>query len=184
MTPFLRILAPTLVAMFIMANALPNMASNALAQTQSGVHVLLSKDDPPIHIGDAEGQFADIKEALKNSNPPVPPDRHAWAFELGEVPDKLFFTVTMFSLVPHWSDWDCPTTAWLNGSRVYDLRDAEKNGQPVGMRHTTTASFSVGREHLKDGRNTIEIREEDCQGKDRLFPPLNDSLIKEVIYRF
>ena len=184
MTPFLRILAPTLVALFIMANALPMMASNALAQTQSGVHVLLSKDDPPVHIGDGEGKIADIKEALKNSNPPVPPDRHAWAFELGEVPDRLFFTVSVFSLLPHWSDWDCPTTAWLNGSHIYDLRDAEKNGQPVGMGHTTTASFPVGREHLKDGRNTIEIREEDCQGKDRLFPPLNDSLIKEVMYRF
>ncbi len=182
MTPSLRILAPTLVVLLIMVNALPMMASNALAQTRSGIHVLLSKDDPPIHIGDGEGKIADIKEALKNSNPPVPPDRHAWAFELGEVPDRLFFTVTIFSLV-HWSNWDCPTTAWLNGSRVYDLRDAEKDGEKIGS-VTTTARFSVGKKHLKVGRNTIEIREEDCQGKDRLFPPLNDSLIKEVMYRF
>ncbi|MCH8097168.1 MAG: hypothetical protein IID53_08830 [Proteobacteria bacterium] len=174
MTPFLRILAPTLVAMFIMANALPNMASNALAQTQSGVHVLLSKDDPPIHIGDGEGEITDIKQALRSSNPP---DRHAWAFELGEVPDRLFFTVTIFSLA-HFSEWDCPTTARLNGSRVYDLRD----GENVGSGYTTTARFSVGKEHLKGGRNTIEIREENCL--DTYFPALNDSLIKGVRYRF
>ncbi len=183
MTTFLRILAPTLVALFIMTNVLAMMTSNALAQTQSGIHVLLSKDDPPIHIGDGEGNIADIKEALKNSNPPDPSDRHAWTFELGEVPDRLFFTVTMFSLNPHWSYWDCPTTAWLNGSRVYDLRDAEKDGKNIGS-VTTTARFSVGKKHLKDGRNTIEIREEECQGRDRLFPPFNDSLIKGVMYRF
>ena len=183
MTLFLRILAPTSLALFIMANALPMMASNTLAKTGRSVHVLLSEDDPPVHIGDGEGGIADIKKVLQKSNPPVPPDRYAWHFELREVPSKLFFTVTIFSLV-HWSNWDCPTTAWLNGSRVYDLRDAEKDGQPVGMRHTTTANFSVGRDHLKQGRNTIEIREEDCQGKDRLFPPLNDSLIKGVMYRF
>ena len=184
MTPFLRILAPTLVVLLIMANALPMMPSNAIAETPSGVHVLLGKDDPPIHIGDGEGKISDIKEALKNSNPPVPPDRHAWAFELGEVPDSLFFTVTMFSLTPNWSEWDCPTTAWLNGSRVYDLRDAEKDGQSVGTGITTTASFSVGKAYLKTGTNTVEIREEECQGKDRLFPPLNDSFIKGVMYRF
>ena len=181
MTPFLRILAPTLVALFIMANALPMMASNALAQTQSGIHVLLSKDDPPVHIGDGAGTIADIKQVLQNSNPPVPPDRHAWAFELGEVPDRLFFTVAIFSLV-RWSDWDCPTTAWLNGSRVYDLRDAEKNGEYIGSYHTTTARFSVGKEHLKGGRNTIEIREEDCS--DTNSAATNDSLIKGVMYRF
>ncbi len=161
-----------------MANALPMMASNALAQTRSGVHVLLSEDDPPVHIGDGEGKIADIKEALKNSNPPVPPDRHAWAFELGEVPDRLFFTITMFSLNPHWSDWDCPTTAWLNGSRVYDLRDAI-----IGSRSTTVARFSVGKKHLRSGKNTIEIREENCD-IDTLFPRLNDSLVKGVLYHF
>ena len=181
MTPFLRILAPTLVVLLIMANALPMMPSNAIAETPSGVHVLLSKDDPPIHIGDGAGTISDIEQELRSSNPPVPPDRHAWAFELGEVPDRLFFTVAIFSLL-HWTDWDCPTTAWLNGSRVYDLRDAEKDGQSVGTGITTTARFSVEKEHLKMGTNTVEIREETCS--DTNSAATNDSLIKGVMYRF
>ncbi|MCH8091894.1 MAG: hypothetical protein IIC57_06075 [Proteobacteria bacterium] len=177
MTLFLRILAPTSLALFIMANALPMMASNTLAKTGRSVHVLLSEDDPPVHIGDGEGGIADIKKVLQKSNPPVPPDRYAWHFELREVPSKLFFTVTIFSLV-HWSNWDCPTTAWLNGSRVYDLRDAI-----IGSRSTTIARFSVGKKHLRSGKNTIEIREENCD-IDTLFPRLNDSLVKGVLYRF
>ena len=171
----------SVVAVFLMVNVLPMMTSNALAQAQSGVHVLHSEADPPVHIGDGEGGIADIKKVLQNSNPPVPPDRYAWHFELREVPSKLFFTVTIFSLV-HWSNWDCPTTAWLNGSRVYDLRDAEKDGEYIGSYHTTTARFSVEKEHLKMGTNTVEIREETCS--DTNSAATNDSLIKGVMYRF
>ena len=162
------------LAVLIMANALPMMTSNALAQTQSGVHVLLSKDDPPIHIGDGAGETSDFE--VRNFNF-APPDRYAWTFEFGKVPDRIIFTVTIFSLVPV-DRWDCPTTVWVNGERVYDLR----RGENVGSGKTTTAQFSVEKKQLTVGRNTVEIREEWCINTN--VSARNDSLIKELTYVF
>ena len=166
------ILACTSVPLLIMTGALPMMASNALAETRIGVHVLLSKDDPPIHIGDGRGAIEDIEHALRSSNPP---DHYTWTFKLDEVPDTMIFTVTIFSLT---KQWDCPTTAWLNGRRVYDLR----NGENVVTGKTTTARFLAEKRHLQVGTNTIEIREEACTDTESFA--LNDSLIKGLTYVF
>ncbi len=156
------------------------LISSAIAQTPggktsaaaSGVYTLLSKNDPSIHIGDGEGAIADLEV---RSTLFSPPDRHAWTFELGKVPDRIIFTVTIFSLT---KQWDCPTMAWLNGTRVYDLR----RGENVGSGKTTIAQFSVGKRQLKPGTNTIAIREEECT--DTASFALNDSLIREVTYVF
>ena len=174
MTPFLRILAPTLVALFLMASALPIMASNALAKTPSGVYVLLSKDDPPVHIGDGGGAIEDIDPALRSSNPR---DHYTQTFKLDEVPDTIIFTVVIFSLA-HPSEYDCPTTAWLNDTRVYDLR----TGENVGSGKTTTVRFLAEKRRLKVGTNTIQIWEEECI--DTESSALNDSLIKGLTYVF
>ena len=164
-----------LAVLLIMANTLPMMVSNALAQTRDGVHVLLSKDDPPIHIGDGRGEIEDIEHALRRSSPP---DHYTWTFKLELVPDYIIFTINIFSLVSYSEQWDCPTTAWLNGKRVYDLRD----GENVGTGKTTTAQFLGEKRYLKVGENTIEIKEEECRAT-RNFA-LNDSLVKGIMYRF
>ena len=132
--------------------------------------VLLSESDPPIHIGDGEGKIEDIEDSLRRFSPP---DQHTWTFELDEVPDTMIFTVTIFSLT---EQWDCPTTAWLNGTRVYDLR----RGENVGTGRTTTAQFPAEKQHLKVGRNTITVREEECTDTENFA--LNDSLIKGLSY--
>ncbi len=160
------------------------LISSAIAQTPggntsaaaSGVYTLLSKNDPSIHIGDGAGEISDLET---RSTSFAPPDRYAWTFALGQVPDGITFAVTIFSLVPV-SSWDCPTTAWVNGKRVYDLRQGE--GGDVGSGKTTTAQFSVKKQQLKVGGNTFEIREEDC--RDTANPALNDSLIREVTFVF
>lgn len=171
MTLFFGIPACTL-AVLVMAQALPMMAGDALAQTRSGVYVLLSRNDPPIHIGDGEGEISDLEFRWVSF---VPPDLHAWTFELVKVPGRITFMVTIFSLVPN-ERVDCPTTAWVNGKRVYDLRQ----GENVGFGKTTTAQFSVGKRQLKVGRNTVEIREEWCTNTN--IGARNDSLIKELTY--
>ena len=158
------------------------LISTAIAQTPggktpaaaSGVYTLLSKNDPSIHIGDGAGETSDFE--VRNFSF-APPDRYAWTFELGKVPDRVIFTVTIFSLVPK-DVWDCPTTAWVNGKRVYDLR----KGENVGTGKTTIAQFSVEKRQLKPGANTIEIREEECT--DTRSFALNDSLIRELTYVF
>ena len=134
--------------------------------------VLLSESDPPIHIGDGEGKIEDIETTLRSINF-NPPRQYGWTFELAEVPEKIIFTVTIFSLT---EQWDCPTTAWLNGKRVYDLR----KGENVGSGKTTTAQFLVLKHQLKLGTNMIEIREEECTDTENFA--LNDSLIKGLSY--
>ena len=158
-----------------LANTLPMIASNALAINHNGIHDLLSKDDPPIHIGDGRGAIEDIEHSLRSSNPP---DDYTWTFKLDEVPDTMIFAVTIFSLVSYSEKWDCPTTVWLNGTRVYDLRD----GEDVGTGKTTTAQFLAEKRHLKQGNNTFRIKEERCRNSNGFA--LNDSLVKGVMYRF
>ena len=155
------------------------LISSAIAQTPgsktpvaSGVYTLLGQDDPPVHIGDGAGAIDDIERSLRSSNPP---DHYTRSFKLDEVPDTIIFTVTIFSLT---SEWDCPTTAWLNGMRVYDLRE----GENVGSGETTTVRFLVEKRHLKVGKNTIQILEEECTDTDN--SALNDSLVKGLTYVF
>ena len=170
---FLNILTRTFATLFVMANFLLLMTNDVLANTHDGVYTLLSKDDLPIHIGDGRGEIDDIDNALRSSSPP---SRHTWTFELGEVPDSIIFTVTIFSLVNYLDQWDCPTTVRVNSERIYDLR----KGENVGSWRTTTAKFSVGKRRLKLGTNTIEIREELCTDTGSFAQ--NDSLIKELTY--